>query len=140
MRKLGILAIAALLAATPVWAAKKKKRSKDSPPPALEVYSATEADGPVTRAMPTAMPAPKEFEVEPKRLSAPKVRKAVAFDAVPVDQTDALVRRLELVQQLIRDYGRAYDYRALTVRQLEGILEALENSELAPIPPSANNS
>lgn len=48
------------------------------------------------------------------------------FDEVPEGLADALERRLEIVEKLIRDHKRAYDYRTYTVRQLEEILEKLE--------------
>lgn len=52
-----------------------------------------------------------------------------SFDPVPADQTEALLKRLKLVETLIEKFGRAYDYRALTVSQLENILANLEKAE-----------
>jgi hypothetical protein len=48
------------------------------------------------------------------------------FDAVPVTQTEPMVRRLRLVETLIARYGRAYDYRTHTVVELQAILGQLE--------------
>jgi hypothetical protein len=48
------------------------------------------------------------------------------FDAVPSAQAEPLLRRLRLTEELISKYGRAYDYRALTVTELQTILAQLE--------------
>ncbi|MBL7716871.1 MAG: hypothetical protein JNL01_15505 [Bdellovibrionales bacterium] len=48
------------------------------------------------------------------------------YDEVPDGLADALEKRLDLVEKLIRDHKRAYDYRSHTVKQLEEILEKLE--------------
>lgn len=60
-----------------------------------------------------------------------------AFDAVPSDQADSLVRRLKIVEALITRHGRAYDYRIHTVRELEAILASLDrpvsSAKVAPV-------
>ncbi|HTL13450.1 MAG TPA: hypothetical protein VL588_13235, partial [Bdellovibrionota bacterium] len=50
------------------------------------------------------------------------------YDPVPSDQVGPLVNRLELVAQLMARYGRAYDYRIYTTRELQEILGGLERS------------
>lgn len=57
-----------------------------------------------------------------------------SFDPVPNDQVGLIVKRLRLVERLLRDHGRAYDYRVHTLRELEEILNHLETS--APKGPS----
>lgn len=85
------------------WAAKPSnppKASRSAP----EVYAATEEGSAAPRETPNT----------------------TAFDVVPSDQTDALIKRLKLVETLIKRYGRAYDYRVLTTKDLEGLLAKLE--------------
>jgi hypothetical protein len=48
------------------------------------------------------------------------------FDLVPNNQTEPLIRRLKLSEQLVVKYGRAYDYRAMTVLELQSILDKLD--------------
>jgi len=48
------------------------------------------------------------------------------FDLVPSNQTEPLIRRLKLSEQLVVKYGRAYDYRAMTVLELQSILDKLD--------------
>jgi hypothetical protein len=48
------------------------------------------------------------------------------FDPVPQPQRDGIARRLGLVEEILRKHGRAYDYRSLTVRDLETILAELD--------------
>jgi hypothetical protein len=47
------------------------------------------------------------------------------FDIVPTSQAEAMIRRLRVAEALITRYGRAYDYRAMTVPQLQAILDGL---------------
>lgn len=54
------------------------------------------------------------------------------YDSVPSTQAEPLVRRLRLTEELITKYGRAYDYRAYTVTQLQAILGQLD-SEAAKV-------
>jgi hypothetical protein len=57
--------------------------------------------------------------------AAPTTAK-VNYDAVPIEQTDAFLKRLQLVSELIQKFGRAYDYRVHTVKELETILSDLK--------------
>ncbi len=68
----------------------------------------------------------------PNQISSNGLKKGLeAFDPVPADQVDPIVKRLKLVDRLIREHGRAYDYRIHTVRELEQILSALEKDPIA---------
>lgn len=120
--------------------AKPRKVSKT--PPKLEVYSATEADGAAVPAQfPPAAQAPapiakapvrKQRQAPGKVSSAPAqetaAKKEPAYFLVGPEQATAIARRLNLVERLLREYGRVYDYRAHTVRELEGILSELDEA------------
>lgn len=89
--------------------------------------------------------------VPPRTLAKAKVS---SFDIVPEEKIDSIAERLELVERLIREYGRAYDYRSMTRRQLEAELDRLDaqyapqriessddnDREQAPIPPASTDS
>jgi hypothetical protein len=48
------------------------------------------------------------------------------YDAVPLEQVEPFLKRMRLVEELLEKYGRAYDYRIHTVRDLEMIRARLE--------------
>lgn len=80
-----------------------------------------------TREKSAAAPAPVPTDA-PKVLAAP-----VIYDSVPGDQKDAVLKRIRLVETLVAKYGRAYDYRAYTIAQLEKALNRLESdAKLTP--------
>lgn len=60
------------------------------------------------------------------------VAPATPYDPVPADQVDALSKRLKLVEELIRKHGRAYDYRTLTIKELEALIEGLSAPKAPP--------
>jgi hypothetical protein len=109
----------ALLGATTAEAAKPNKKTK----PAPETYSSID-DGSLL------LPAPRGLvpavSVTSNKAQTQTPTKEPSFDPVPQDQAELIARRLQLIDQLIRRHGRAYDYRTLTVRQLESILARLE--------------
>ena len=49
-----------------------------------------------------------------------------AYEPVPSEKRDYLARRLQVIERLIREHGRAYDYRIHTTAELEKILHKLE--------------
>jgi hypothetical protein len=49
-----------------------------------------------------------------------------SFDLVPSDQAHPVIRRIHLVEEIVRRHARAYDYRTHTVRELEQILAKLD--------------
>lgn len=77
-----------------------------------------------------------------KPVAAATARLATAsFDTVPAGQSDAILQRLKIVENLVRKYGRAYDYRAHTLKELQLIQSTLESTaapvaapQAAPIP------
>lgn len=48
------------------------------------------------------------------------------FESVPPEQIEGISQRLKLIDQLLRKYGRAYDYRIHTIKELENILSELD--------------
>jgi hypothetical protein len=61
------------------------------------------------------------------------------FDKVPPPQTDGISRRLHLVDEILRRYGRAYDYRTLTVKDLEMIQSELDAKYSTTSPVTGEN-
>lgn len=129
-----ILTASMLAQSVSVFAAVAKKKV-----PVQEIYSATEGDeatalavqAPASitmsnRADKSAQPLPRPLASVPAPAKLPD--SALAYDPVPSDQVDALSKRLQLVDLLIRRHARAYDYRTHTVRELELILAKLEAS------------
>ena len=78
------------------------------------------------RAAPTARVA--KMKIKPAAQVAAKVAAAAPdrFDSVPADQRGLIARRMEIAEKLIREYGRAYDYRVVTLAELEKIQSELE--------------
>lgn len=125
MNKKIAIALALALISTSAFASKKK---------APDVYSATE-DSPSEEVIGSApgytgesidvkpaLPAPKRRVTPPSSVE----EKTAEFDAVPNSQAEPLIRRLRLVETLIAKYGRAYDYKTLTVTELQTILGRLD--------------
>ena len=48
------------------------------------------------------------------------------FDVVPQGHQDSIAGRLQIVEKLVLEYGRAYDYRAFTTDELSKILFDLD--------------
>lgn len=60
--------------------------------------------------------------------SAPgKAASLTSYDVVPSSQTEPFIRRLKLAEALLTRYGRAYDYRAMTVVELQKVLDKLDS-------------
>jgi hypothetical protein len=72
------------------------------------------------------------MEPEPGPGSKPLKKLALkqidSFDPVPKAQREPITRRLRLIERLVLEYGRAYDYRAVTIAELTAILTSLEKS------------
>jgi hypothetical protein len=132
-------------------AAKKEKKKLAKAPTTLkriEILEAEVADLKKSvadaKALPAKAPAAASFAV--KAESAVPAKVAPGYDPVPSEQRDSMVRRLQLVQQLIEKHARAYDYRMHTVGDLQKILASLETpkpkgpagiSPVAPAPSAA---
>jgi hypothetical protein len=72
-----------------------------------------DADVPADTAMDTSSPG--------------KAASATSFDIIPASQTEPFIRRLKLAEALLTRHGRAYDYRAMTVPELQRILDKLDS-------------
>jgi hypothetical protein len=127
---------------------KKTKTSRS------EVYNAVDDVGSIPDAAPGSAPlgevaASYPSATQPSRKDAPKPSPAGSqgqaqaktftappYESVPDDQRELIARRLTLVSQLILEHGRAYDYRALTLAQLEALVGHLgtQTPPAAPIP------
>lgn len=59
-------------------------------------------------------------------------QKLVTYDSVPQTQSEAVLARLKIVADIIRVYGRAYDYRVYTLAELQEIQNHLQSSTLPP--------
>ena len=132
-------ALIVCFAASSAFAAKKKARdvypaTEDTPSeeviqsaPGYSAAAAHQAPAPITV---SAVAAP-QAAAAPQALAGSSSK----YDSVPGAQAEPLLRRLRLVEELIAKYGRAYDYRTLTVTQLQAILgeldaQASQSSEL----------
>jgi hypothetical protein len=100
--------------------------------PAPEIYSATESDD--GKPDPVIPRTPPRAHSHPKK-HASKARRPLSYDPVPSGEEDAVAARLQIVDKLIREFGRAYDYRSHTLKELEGILAQLETRDAPPAPP-----
>ena len=127
----------------------KKNLSKSSATKPAEVYAATEEDPhtptlidtsepgdvtaseevvavPAMMAVPVVMPAPPIPAPKPKL--AESVPAATKFDPVPPTRVDSILKRVKLVETILKKYGRAYDYRTVSSQDLEKILAQLESA------------
>ena len=80
-----------------------------APPEAVAPPAATTP----AQTSPTLPPPPMTSEREPP------------YETVPSSQLDAFHRRLQLVDLMMREHNRAYDYRTLTIKQLEKLTHDL---------------
>ena len=65
----------------------------------------------------------KNTKTAPTTATEPKV----IFDNVPDHQKSGVIKRLELVAELIKRHGRAYDYRQHTLKELRSIIAELDD-------------
>lgn len=73
-----------------------------------------------------AAPRPTALTVPVVPPPPPPHEDVVPFDPVPKSQKVAIRKRIQLVDRMIAKYGRAYDYRTHTLRELQNILAELE--------------
>jgi hypothetical protein len=86
----------------------------------LETYSATEA-----------VQMDEQKKTPPLNFFSPQ---QAQFDRVPPAQKKSILNRLVLIEKLIRDQGRAYDYRVHTTQELIKILSSFQNPPLPNLP------
>jgi hypothetical protein len=149
------LAVAATPPSKPLPRKKKLTPSASTLKTPPEVYSATEAEdfgNPVSAAVPSPAPAePPLRQVKPPKSKLAAQEQPIdagspapeaptpsvappplaarseprGFEAIPDRHIESIAGRLQLVERLIREFGRAYDYRTHTTRELERILVEL---------------
>ncbi len=81
-----------------------------------EIYSAME-------------PEPTAGSRTPKKQTLKNVDQ---FETVPASQREPISRRLKLIEKLIVEHGRAYDYRTVTIAELNAILQHLNSPGTRP--------
>ncbi|MGZ3689387.1 MAG: hypothetical protein ACXWP5_02850 [Bdellovibrionota bacterium] len=78
-----------------------------------------------------------EEETDAVTFRSDKPKPLPKFDPVPTAQVAPIASRLKIVDAILRKYGRAYDYRTHTFRELQEILEHLDMAAAAPPTPPA---
>jgi hypothetical protein len=130
---------------SPAFAAKKKHPTKTrSTKQGVETYSAEDPDPMERSASAITLPAGDAAGIAAPEGATPPSAGSVRstldipppsvstrwqtapFDAVPQSQADGISKRLGLVEEILRKYGRAYDYRTLTIKDLQAILADLD--------------
>lgn len=79
------------------------------------------------------MPSPPSSTYAAPKSSLSPAASPAAFDPVPSDQIDSVASRLQLVEQILRKYGRAYDYRSVTASDLMRIYRDLASTTSASV-------
>lgn len=128
--KTSLTCLTLVLAAFSFTITAEAKVAKNKP---VQTYSATEPESaaPVTVTTVTVVPTAPVPQLSAPAPKAP-VQKNSSYDPVPSDQVNPVVRRLRLVEEIVRKHQRAYDYRMLTTRDLESILASLESTPQTP--------
>jgi hypothetical protein len=116
VRKTGLILLSLHLAAEVEVLAASAKKTQKSPAheekSALrEIYSAMEPE-----------PGPGNKGIQKQTL-----KQLDSFEPVPSAQREPITRRLKLIERLIREHGRAYDFRTITIAELTAILHHLEH-------------
>ena len=115
----------------------KKNISKSSATNPTEVYAATEEDPHSPTVIDTSEPGEtdhEEISAVPAMMPAttktppPSITAATKFDPVPPTRVDSILKRVKLVETILKKYGRAYDYRTVSSQDLEKILAQLESA------------
>ena len=128
----------------PAWGSIPKKKNNAPAPtyPAVDIDAGSVADSMDDRGSDAGTPAPSDSGVTapegPASVPAPMAETVItrpSFDPVPENQREPIARRLKLVNALIEKYGRAYDYRVHTARELQDILNQLDASNSRKLPP-----
>ncbi|MBI2604473.1 MAG: hypothetical protein HYW49_00175 [Deltaproteobacteria bacterium] len=113
---------------------------------ALELYAATENDGTAHVIMaghpidepslesdaPAPKPEPKAAKPSPKKSAAKPETSTAAFDVVPRERVEELSERVKYSYEILKRFGRAYDYKTVTLKEFKSILKELEASTGEP--------
>ena len=98
-------------ASTKKQGAAKKAATHEEKSLPREIYSAMEPE-----------PGPGNKGVQKQTL-----KQLDSYEPVPAAQREPITRRLKLIERLIREHGRAYDFRTITIAELTAILNHLEH-------------
>ena len=110
----------------------RKRAARQEASPLTKRVEALEAELKDLREKVTASPSPAPAE---ETAATEATEKTPAYDSVPSDQTDSIIKRLQLTEELVRKYGRAYDYRTHTTQSLQAILSDLKKvPSTGPLP------
>ncbi len=106
---------------------KSKKTEKKQTRKTLQVYSAYEAEDEEPEMMAPVAPL-SEIKVAPAVNS--DVRMTEPYFSVPTRQTQLIAARLQIVEAILIESGRAYDYRSHTTQQLKDILREIRSQKI----------
>ena len=89
----------------------------------------------VTSSEPQVAMGPVDFPVEalmssPKK--TPQLEDSSEYDQVPKDHIDEISERIQVVDQILRKTGKAYDYRSVTLAELKKILQDSDEEKITP--------
>jgi hypothetical protein len=98
-----------------------RKQSRNAP---VANKDNDDLDEPVVAESPNVITAPVAVSTTASHAAA----NVLSFDYVPEEHVDSVARRLAIVEKIIREHGRAYDYRAHTTHELLSILARLEQN------------
>jgi hypothetical protein len=112
--------------------------SSDFPKPRQVAGKVAEASEAESLQAPESAPVPESAPAAaPEPTPAPALKSAApadrgAYDPVPSNQRASIAKRLKIVERLILEHGRAYDYRIHTLAELELLLRKLEKKASGP--------
>lgn len=108
----------------------------------IERYAATENDGTAQVIMawhpidepslesdaPAVKPEAKAAKPSPKKNAVKPESSTAAFDIVPKERVAELSERVKYSYEILKRFGRAYDYKTVTLKEFKSILKDLEAS------------
>lgn len=111
---------------------KRSTRKATSTRVTVETYPAME-DGEITIPRHAAIPFTEALSLTPAPVSVPMGTKTPIekFETIPAEKRVQVLRRMELCLSLIKETGRAYDYRVMTTAELEIELSAARQIKTA---------
>jgi hypothetical protein len=96
---------------------------------AAEIYPAIEQSEVSPEAAPPAAETPAQTPPTPTPPPTVTSEREPPYDSVPNHQLASFHRRLQLADLLLRQHNRAYDYRVLTIKQLEKLVHDLNSQK-----------
>jgi len=95
----------------------KKKQTRRT----LQVYSAYENADEVA-SVPPLSDFSEVSEIKVAKVAPPQIRQPDPYFTVPTRQTNLIAARLQVIEAILIESGRAYDYRSHTMSELKSIL------------------